>query len=88
MRTLASLGGLRIPCDHELCCMSQMQLRSHVVVAVEQVCSCSSDSTHGLGTSICCRCGSKRKETIKQKKEKRFALWAVTLPLGCPRRRD
>ena len=36
---------------------------SGVAVAVVQAGSCSSDSTAGLGTSICCRCGLKKKET-------------------------
>ena len=39
-----------------------MRIRSGVAVAVVRAGSCSSDSTPSLGTSICLRCGSKRKE--------------------------
>ena len=52
----------------ELRCRSQTQLRSHVVVAVAWVGSCSSDLTPSLGTPICCRCGPK-------KKKKKKSLW-------------
>ena len=45
--------------------LPQMQLRSHVVVAVAVAGSCSSDSTPRLGTSTCCVCGPR-----KQKKKK------------------
>ena len=57
--SLASLSRLRIQCCYELWCRSQMQLRSPVAVAVAVASSCSSDSTPGLGTSICCRCSPK-----------------------------
>ena len=53
----ALLSGFRISCCCELWCGSQTQLRSHmdvaVAVAVAVASSCSSDSTPGLGTSIC-----------------------------------
>ena len=60
--SLASLGGLRIPCCHELWCRLQTQLRSCVAVAVVWAGSSSSNSTPSLGTSMCHRCGPKKKE--------------------------
>ena len=46
-------------------------------LAEAQVSSCSFDSTPGLGTSICCRCGlkkkKKRKKTKKNTQKKRRA---------------
>ena len=39
--------------DPVLWCWSQMQLRSHVAVAVAQASSCSSHLTPRLGTSVC-----------------------------------
>ena len=47
---MASLSGSGIWYCHELL---QMQLRSHIAVAVAQAGSCSSNSTPSLGTSIC-----------------------------------
>ena len=75
--SLASLGGLRIWCCHELWCSSQMQLGSHIAVALVlvqnlwQAGSCSSDSMPSLGTSICCRCSLKNQKKKKKKKRKR-----------------
>ena len=60
---------LRIRCCHGLWCRSQTQLRSHIAVAVVQASGCSSDSTPGLGTSICLRCGPKNQKQKKKKKE-------------------
>lgn len=37
-----------------------------LAVAVVKAGSCSSDSTLGLGTSICCGCGAKRKERLNK----------------------
>ena len=37
-----------------------MQLGSHVAVVVVQASSCSSDSSHSPGTSVCCRCDPKK----------------------------
>ena len=55
--------------DPELWCSSLMRLGSHVAVAVVQACSCSSNSTLSLGTSICLGCGSKNtKRPPPQKK--------------------
>ena len=64
IRSPASLSGLRIWSCRELWCRSQMQLGPSVAVAVAQVSSCSSDSTPSLGTSICRRCGPKKKKKI------------------------
>jgi len=49
-----------------------MWLRSGVAVAVTEAGSCSSDLTPSLGTSICCRCGSK-----KEKKKKKVKLYCL-----------
>ena len=46
-----------------------MQLRSPVAVAVVEASSYSSDSTPGLGTSICHECGPKNRKKKKRKKE-------------------
>ena len=57
VQSLVLLSGLRIWCCCELQCRSQTWLRSGVAVAVAvavaEASSCSSDSTPGLGTSIC-----------------------------------
>ena len=60
--TLALLGGLMIWCCRELWYKSQTWLRFHVAMAVVQACSCSADSAPSLGTSICHRCGPKKKK--------------------------
>ena len=59
--SLALFSGSGIWRCHELCCRSQMWLRSPVAVAVAQAINCSSDSTPSLGTSICCRCSPPKK---------------------------
>ena len=59
---MASLSGLRIQHGHKLWCRSQMQLRSHVAVAVVKAHSCGSDSIPSLGTSICHRYSPKKKK--------------------------
>ena len=58
VQSLASPSGLRIQRCQKLRCSLQMQLGSSVAVA--EASTCSSDSTPGLGTSICHRCGLKR----------------------------
>ena len=70
--SLASLSGLRI-CWHycKLQHRSQMRLDSVMPVAVTYACSCSSDSTPSLGSSICHRCGPKKKKKERKKKERR-----------------
>ena len=71
------LSGLRIWHCHELWYRLQMQLGSHIAVAVVETSSCSSDSTPSLGTSICSRCGPK-----KQKKKKKKKFQCVIRPPG------
>ena len=51
---------------------SQMQLRPHMAVAVEKAGSCSSDSTPSLGTSLCRKYSTKKKEPKKKKKKERI----------------
>ena len=63
--SLASLGGWRIWCCHELWCRSQMQLGSGVAVAVVQAGSNNSTETPSLGTSICRGCSPKKKKDKK-----------------------
>ena len=55
VRSLASLSGLKIQHYCKLWCKLQMGLGSHVVVAVAQAKSCSSDSTPSPETAICYR---------------------------------
>ena len=68
VRSLILLSGLRIWCCHELRHRSQTRLRSGVAVAVAQASSYSSDSTPSLGTSICHKCGPKKKKERKTRK--------------------
>ena len=51
--------GVKDPAFRELWCRSQIQLGSHMAVALAQAGSCSSDSTPSTGTSICPGCDSK-----------------------------
>ena len=60
IQSLASPSGIRIGLCHKLQHRSQMQLRSSAAVVVAQVCSCSTDLTPSLGTSICHRYGHKK----------------------------
>ena len=62
---------LRIWHYHELWCRSQMQLRSLVAVAVVDAGGCSSDSTPGLGASIC-QGSSPRKDKKKKERERDY----------------
>ena len=55
------------PHCRELWCRLQTQLGSSVAVAVAQASGYSSDSTPGLGTSICRRCGPKKTKTKQNK---------------------
>ena len=73
VRFLASLSGLRIRRCHELWCRSQTWLRSSIAVAVVQAGRCNSNSVPCLGTSICCRYGSKKKKKKKKEKKKKFS---------------
>ena len=66
--SLALLRYLRIQCCHELWCRSKMQLGSCIALAVVEACSCSSDSTPSLETSICHDAALKRQiNKIKHK---------------------
>ena len=64
------LSELRILHCHELWCRLQTWLGSHIVVAVAQASSCSSDLTPSLGTSICHRCSPKKANKNKNKQKK------------------
>ena len=64
VRSLALLGGLRIWYCRELWCRWQTRLGSHVAVAVVQASGYSSDLTPSLETSIACRRGPKKTNTI------------------------
>ena len=68
VRSPASLSGLRVQRCCELCCRSQTRLRSGVAVAVVAAGGYSSDSTHGLKTSMC-RMGAAFTKTKKKKKK-------------------
>ena len=61
--SLASLSGLRSWCCcklwHRLRCRCSLDL---AFLAMAWACSCRSDSTPSLGTSICRRCSHKKKE--------------------------
>ena len=67
---LGSHSGLRIQHCCELWCRLQTWLgfcvAVAVAVAVAQASSCSSDWTPSLGTSICCGCSPKKKDTHTQ----------------------
>ena len=65
--SLASLSGSRIWCCRELWHTLQMRLGSCVAVAVVY----SSNSNPSLGTSICCKSGSKNKWKKGRKKERK-----------------
>ena len=66
-----SLSGLRIWHCRELWCRSQTQLGPGIAVAVVKVGSYSSNLTPSLGTSICHRCGLKKKTKKKKKKKEK-----------------
>ena len=63
--SLASFSGLRIWYCHKLWCRSQMWLGFCIAMTVTSAGSCSSNSTPGLGTSMCCRREEGRKEGKK-----------------------
>ena len=78
--SLVLLIGLRIWRCHELWYRSKMWLGSGVAVALVKAGSNSSDSTPGLGTSICHGCGlpKKKKNKTKQKKKQTSSLLGYT----------
>ena len=59
----------------ELLCRLQMQLRSHMAVAVAQSSSYSSDSTPRLGTSTCHGCKPKKTKRPKNKINSEPVFW-------------
>ena len=71
VQSLASISGLRMQHCCKLWCRLQMQLGSGVAMTVVQACSGSSNSTPSPGTSMCYRCGPKRK---KEKERKKYGL--------------
>ena len=85
VRSLASLGGLRIRRHCELWCRWQARLRCHIAVAVVWISSFSSDSTPSLGASMCCGCGikktkNKNKLLMQLRRKKQIAGWGN---MGC-----
>ena len=71
---LALISGLRIQCCHELWYRLQIWLGSYITVAVAQAGSCSYDSTPSLRTSMCHRCGPKKK---KRRPKKILSLYLI-----------
>ena len=89
IRNPTSVSGLRIRHCHELRWRSQRCLGSGVPVAVAQASCCSSNVTPSLGTSICWRCGSKKKKREREggregRKEGTVWFWANCLIFLCP----
>ena len=72
VRSLASLGGLRIQCCLELWCRSQTRLGSGMAVAVAEASSSSSSWIPSLGPSVCHGCGPKKP---KEKKIHMFLMF-------------
>lgn len=64
----------------QVCCRSQMWLRSGVAVAVMQACSCSSDSAPSVGTSISRKCNPKKQKQIATKNPKKQKQKQKTCP--------
>ena len=90
VRSLASLGELRIQCCRELWSKLQMQLRSSVAVAVVEAGGYSSDWTLSLGTSICRGRGPRNSsnnnnEKTKDKKEMSFVFTSTPAAVEVPR---
>ena len=79
VQSLAPLGGLRIWHCCELWCRLQMQLGSHVAVALAQVGSYSSDCTPSLGTSTC-----RGSDPRKDKKKKVILIFLFCLFRAAP----
>ena len=68
VRSLASFTGLRIQNCHKLQHRSQMRFRPSVAMDVMLAGSFSSVSSPSLATSVCCRCGPKKKKGIEYAK--------------------
>ena len=62
--SLTPLSGLKIQHCHELWYRSQAWLQSGIAVAVAKAGRCSSSLTPSLGTSMCHKCGPKKKKKL------------------------
>ena len=71
----ASFSRIRIRGCPELCCRSQMQLGSHIALAMAYACSCRSDVTPSLGTSIGSTCVPPKEKAIKPKRPAHTHFW-------------
>ena len=81
VQSLASLSGLRIWHCCKLHHRLKMQFRSNIALAVAQACSCSSNFTLSLGTSICCSAVLKRKNKQTKTYELKFGFCLPPKPL-------
>ena len=77
VQSLALLSGLRIWSYHKLWCRWQTRLGSGIAVAVVEASSCSADSTPSLGTSICRRCGFKKKSHPEWSRPRLVGTWDI-----------
>ena len=84
VQSLALLNELRIQSYHELWSRSQTQLASGIAVAVAKAKSYRSNSTPGLETPICLKCGPKKKQKKKKNSVRSplAAQWAKNLALS------
>ena len=80
--SLALLSGLRIQRHRELWCRLKMPLGSRVAVSAAVVHGYSSNLIPSLGTSICSRCGPKK----RPKKKKKGTSWESSVFKDRPRR--
>ena len=62
----ASFSRIRIRSCPELCSRSQTQLGSHIALVMAEACSCRSDVTPSLGTSIGSTCVPQRRKQLNQ----------------------
>ena len=71
----ASFSRIRIWGCPELCCRSQMQLGSHIALAMAEACSCRSDVTPSLGTSIGSTCVPQRRKQLNHETTTHTHIW-------------
>ena len=71
----ASFSRIRIRGCPELCCRSQMQLGSHIALAMAEACSCTSDMTSSLGTSTGSTCVPQRRKQLNQETTPHTHIW-------------
>ena len=71
----ASFSRIRIRGCPELCCRSQMQLGSHIALAMAEACSCRSNVTPSLGTSIGSTCVPQRRKQLNQETTPHTHIW-------------